>query len=57
MQGKPWAGGVLSAVQDVVVGAGIAQVNVRELRTCSDPDQYATVRATAEFKVGIILLL
>ena len=32
---------------------GVAQVNVRELHTCNDPDQYATVRATAEFKVGM----
>jgi hypothetical protein len=31
--------------------AGGCQVNVRELRTCSDPNQYASVRAVAEFKV------
>ncbi len=27
------------------------QVNVRELKTCSDPNQYATPSAKADFKV------
>jgi hypothetical protein len=34
------------------VHAAYFQVNVRELRTCNDPDQFATVRAVAEFKAS-----
>lgn len=33
------------------------QVNVRELHVCNNPDQFATVRATAEFKARALAVV